>query len=79
MERFYKITKSDADLIGYFEYSVNEAIDPFVGEQKDGSVLISEKMYLILKEHSKIKQIDFSTKELVEKDILDTKEIIITK
>lgn len=80
MENYYKITKDDAAFIGNFEYASGKAIDPFVGEQNDGSYLISEKMYALLKEHEKFSKIDFEKKELISKEQLDTKiqeEIII--
>ena len=73
MERFYKITKAEAALIGKFEYAPNQAIDPFVGEQVDGSYLISGTMYNLLKDRAEIKQIDFSKKTPVAQDKLDTK------
>ena len=73
MENFYKITKAEADLIGKFEYAPNQAVDPFCGEQVDGNYLISEKMYLILKDHPKLQNVDFSKKQLVGKDFLNTK------
>ncbi len=78
MENFYKITPAQAALIGKFNYSSFEAIDPFVGEQKDGSYLISEKCYLLLQEHTKMKLIDFTKCELVSKEQLDPKETDIT-
>ena len=74
MENFYKITKNQADLIGRFEYAPHQMLDPFVGEQEDGTYLISEKMYELLKNRDEIKQIDFSKCELIEKTKLKTKE-----
>jgi hypothetical protein len=60
MENFYKITKAQADLLGRFEYQKNFAFDPYCSEQKDGTFLVSEEMYLKLKENSIIKKIDFT-------------------
>lgn len=60
MENYYKITKAQADLIGKFNYSSFEAVDPYVGEQKDGSYLVSETIYNLLKDRAEIKKIDFT-------------------
>jgi hypothetical protein len=60
MENYYKITPAQAALIGKFNYSTFEAIDPFVGEQKDGSYLVSETVYNLLKERTEIKKVDFT-------------------
>lgn len=73
---YYKITKAEADLIGRFEYDTNRAIDPYVNEQKDGTYLVSETMYNILKDHPKIKQVNFSVKTPIEKEALDTKPTV---
>lgn len=74
MENFYKITKSEATQIGYFEYASNQAIDAFAGEQKDGSYIISETVYQLLKDHPKFKEIDFNKKEKVSQENLQPKE-----
>lgn len=60
MENYYKITPAQAALIGKFNYSSFEAIDPFVGEQKDGSYLISETCYNIVKDRAEFKKVDFT-------------------
>jgi len=74
MEKYYKITAEEAALIGKFEYAPNQVIDPFVGEQKDGTYLVSEKMYLILQHHPKIEAIDFGIKPKTDKEDLDPKD-----
>ena len=74
MEKFYKITKDQANTIGRFEYAPYQMLDPFVGEQEDGTYLISEAVYELLKNRDEIKKIDFSKCELIEKDKLKTKE-----
>jgi len=66
MENYYKITKEQANLITYFEYAKNEAIDPFAGEQKDGTYLISESMYKLLKQNDNIKKVDFTKCPLID-------------
>lgn len=65
MENYYKITPAQAALIGRFNYSSFEAIDPFVGEQKDGSYLVSETVYNLLKERTEIKKVDFTKLSLI--------------
>lgn len=77
MENYYKITPEQAALIGKFEYAKNQAIDPFVGEQKDGTFLVSEQVYEMLKERSELKKVDFSKLTKVPKENLDTKESTI--
>lgn len=59
MGELYKITKAQADLIGYFEYEPHMAINPYCSEQKDGTFLVSEEMIQVLKSLG-INKIDFS-------------------
>jgi len=73
MENFYKITKAEASLIGYFEYAQNKAFNPFVGEQVDGNYLISETMYDLLNGSDEFKKISFGGKTTITKGNLDTK------
>lgn len=73
METFYKITKEQAALIGRFEYAPNQMVDPFVGEQKDGSYLVSELVYNMLKDRPEIKKVDFTKCEKISENQLDTK------
>ena len=75
MENFYKITKVQADLLGRFEYEKNFSFDPYCSEQKDGTFLVSEEMYIKLKENSIIKKVDFT--KSTKTSTLDTKEILI--
>lgn len=63
--KYYKISSSDANAIGYFEYAKNQALDPFAGEQVDGTFIISDICYDLLKDHSRLEKIDFSKKEKV--------------
>ena len=65
MENYYKITKAEADLLGRFEYEKNHAFDPYCSEQKDGTYLVSEKMYLILKDNDKFKLVNIKSKEKI--------------
>ena len=74
MENFYKITKAEAELIGKFEYAPNQICDPFCGEQMDGNYLVSEAVYKLLKDRAEFKKVNFSNKQLVGKDFLNTME-----
>jgi hypothetical protein len=65
MENYYKITKAEADLLGRFEYAPNMAFDPYCSEQKDGTYIVSETMYLILKNNDKFKTVNFESKTKV--------------
>lgn len=76
-ENYYKITKEDADILGRFEYAPNHLFDPYCSEQKDGTYLVSEKMYQILKENQKIVDLNIKDKSKVTDETKDTKEIII--
>jgi len=77
MENYYKITAAQATSIGKFNYSSFEAIDPFVGEQKDGSFLVSETIYNLLKDRPEFKKFDWSAKTPVPKEELDPKVVAI--
>lgn len=59
---YYKITKEQADLIGKIMYAEDRMFDPYVGEQKDGTYIVSEEMYQIMKDHTDFKKVDFSKK-----------------
>jgi hypothetical protein len=72
MENFYKITKAEADLLGRFEYAPNMAFDPYCSEQKDGTYIVSETMYLILKNNDKFKSIAFEGKTKVDETKVKT-------
>lgn len=79
MESFYKITKEQADMLGKFLFAPNQGFDPYCSQQKDGTFLVSEKMYLKLKELSQLKKIDFTKLSLIEKAQLETKPFDIKK
>lgn len=78
MERFYKITKEQSNLIGRFDYDPNKQIDPYVGEQKDGTYLVSEFMYELLKDRTEINKVDFTKCEKITKEQIDIKETPLT-
>ena len=66
MENYYKITKAEADLLGRFEYERGKAFDPYCSEQKDGTYIVSETMYLILKNNDNFKTVNFKSKTKVD-------------
>lgn len=65
MEKFYKISKKEASEIGRFFYSENEMFDPFVGEQVDGSYIVSETIFIKLQDNENLKKINFKSKKLI--------------
>ena len=73
MEKYYKITKDQANLLTRFSYAPNQDFDPFVGEQVDGSYLVSEKVYELLKNREEFQKVDFSVKTKIEYEKLNTK------
>ena len=76
MEKYYTITPAQAALIGKFNYSSFEAVDPFVGEQVDGDFLVSDSLQKLLKNLPEFKKFDWSSVPLVPKDQLDPKPYI---
>ena len=68
-KNFYKITKAEAFLIGRFEYLPNKMVDPFMGEQKDGTYLVSEKMYTLLNKNPNFEKVDFNKCEKIDEKI----------
>ena len=74
MNYFFKISPKEADTMGSFLYELNKEFNPHVGEQKDGSFLVSEKMYELLKDREEFKRIDFSSKEKIGEEKSDAKK-----
>lgn len=75
MENFYKITKEQAQQIGKFS-EAGYTFDPFVGEQKDGTYLVSEKLYEVLKGSDNLKKVDFSKLEKISGNKIDLQATI---
>lgn len=61
MANYYKITKAQADTLGKIVYAPQQAFDPYVNEQTDGTYLVSEKMYNVLKEHTNFKKLTWGS------------------
>jgi hypothetical protein len=60
MESFFKISKTDANKIGRFEYENGCMFDPFCSEQVDGTYLVSVVLVSELADNENIKKVDFS-------------------
>lgn len=74
---YYKITKEQADAIGYFKYSDCEAFDPKCSEQSDGTYLVSETMYNMLKDRPEFSKVDFMKLSRIDKSQINTKPVTI--
>ncbi len=57
--KFYKLTRKQAETIGKFQHGPNQFFDPFAGEQEDGSFVISEAIYKLLKATPQFKKVKF--------------------
>lgn len=56
---YYTITKAQADLLTRFEYEPGKIFDPYVAEQEDGTYLVDEVMYNVLKTHTNFTKVNF--------------------
>jgi hypothetical protein len=65
IELFYKITKANAQIVGYFEYPVDCAFDPFCAEQMDGTFLVSVTLVEQLKDNPNIEKVDWTSMEII--------------
>lgn len=75
MNTFYKISKEDANKVGYFEYSQGNAFSPFCSEQVDGTYLVSCSLVEQLKDNAKILKADWKSMEVIDETEIDTKEV----
>jgi hypothetical protein len=73
MEQFYKISKQEADQIGTFIFSDSVFINAHVGEQVDGSFIISKNCIDIIKNHERVVGINFDSKNTYTLDDLNFK------
>lgn len=69
---YYKLTIEQVTLIGEFEYLPNQKFNPFMNDGYN-NYYIDSRIYELLKEHSKFKNINFDTIEKVES--IDFKKI----
>ena len=61
----YKITRQIAELIGRFEYAQNQWFDPLACEQEDGTYLVGENVIQRLKDHPKVKLVNWDDVQVV--------------
>jgi len=77
MNTFYKISKQDADKVGYFEYQNGSAFSPFCTEQVDGTYLVSCSLVEQLKDNANILKADWKSMDVIDETEIDTKEVSI--
>jgi hypothetical protein len=73
MNTFYKISKEDAEAVGYFEYGVDCAFNPFCSEQVDGTYLASCSLVEELKDNENIMKVDWTSMTIIDESQIDTK------
>lgn len=73
MNTFYKISKEDAETVGYFEYGVDCAFNPFCSEQMDGTYLASCSLVEELKDNENIMKVDWTSMTIIDESQIDTK------
>jgi len=62
----YKITRQIAELIGRFEYAQNQWFDPFACEQEDGTFLVGKNVIQQLKDHPKVKLVNWDEVQIID-------------
>lgn len=77
MNTFYKISKQDANKVGYFEYEGGNAFSPFCSEQVDGTYLVSCSLVEQLKDNANILKADWKSMDVIDETEIDTKEVSI--
>lgn len=75
MSKFYKITQDQSKSIGEFFYDEDKMFSPFVGLQEDDTYLVSEDIYLHLKDYDEFKKIEWDTLELISSEDVKLKSI----
>ena len=75
MNTFYKISKDDANKVGYFEYGSGNAFSPFCSEQVDGTYLVSCSLVNQLKDNENIIKADWTKMAVINEGQIDTKEV----
>lgn len=75
MENFYKISKTDANKVGRFEYDNGSIFDPFCSEQVDGTYLVSESMVNLLVNNENIKKVDWSNLTVISSNQINNKVV----
>lgn len=77
MENFYKISKTDANKVGRFEYENGKIFDPFCSEQVDGTYLVSVDLVNELSDNDNIKKIDWNSLEIISSNQINNKVVTI--
>jgi hypothetical protein len=76
MTTFYKITKTQADSIGIFEFGNSEIFNPFCGEQNDGTYLVDVNLVERLQYNENIQKVDWKQLEIILETSSDPKKPI---
>lgn len=75
MENYYKISKTDANKVGKFNYGNDEVFDPFCSEQVDGTYLVSESMVNLLVNNENMQKVDWNSLEMIDSSQINTKQV----
>ena len=75
MESFYKISKTDANKVGKFEYDNGCIFDPFCSEQVDGAYLVSVDMVNLLVNNENILKVDWTNLTVIDSAQINTKQV----
>jgi hypothetical protein len=79
MMTFYKISKTDANKVGIFEFGTSEMFNPFCSEQVDGTYLVSVDLVERLKDNKNIQKVDFSKLTVITEKQIQNKVIELFK
>ena len=75
METFYKITKVNAEIVGYFIYGDSYAFNPFCAEQMDGTFLVATSLVEELKDNPNIQKVDWASMDIINADQSNLKPV----
>ncbi len=73
MMTFYKISKTDANKVGRFEYVEGCIFDPFCSEQVDGTYLVSVDLVAELAENENIKKVNWNNLTVINSSQINSK------
>ena len=65
MDTFYKITKANAKIVGYFNYGDGYDFNPFCAQQMDGTFLVSTRLVEQLKDNPNIQKVDWNSMKII--------------
>ena len=72
---FFKISKTDANKIGRFEFGNSEMFDPFCSEQVDGTYLVDVDLVWKLYDNENIQKVDWTQLEMIDSTEVNTKQV----